>query len=177
MWRCSNWPGFWKPTGNVTFLKPWKAPSDGLIKGGIISNYVNWKVVFFVIAGASFTVSFVAIFVIPKEQPKRSIDALRTSYIDWIGAFLFTAGLLLLLISLSEGVSQGWKSSSTIAMLTISIIFLALFVFWQHHLEKMSHEPLMKVSTFKTARFSLAMLIVCIFSAGFTNFLVYSTYL
>jgi hypothetical protein len=115
-----------------------------------------------------------AMFVIPKEQPRISP---RASGVDWIGAFVFTSGLLLLLIGLSQGVSQGWKTPFIIAVLVISVVFLVLFLFWQHHLEQKSDEPLMKVSIFKTARFSFAMFIVFLFSAGFANFLVYSTYL
>lgn len=145
-------------------------------QGGIISEYANWKVVFFVIAGASFTVSAAAVFVIPKESPN-SVDSPRAPGVDWIGAFLFTSGLLLLLIGLSEGVSQGWKTPFVIAILVVSVTFLVSFIFWQHHLEQKSVEPLMRVSTFKNGRFSFAMVIVCLFSAGFTNFLVYSTYL
>ena len=123
--------------------------------------------------------SAVAIFVIPKEAPKieDSADSPRASGVDWIGAFMFTSGLLLLLIALSEGVSEGWGTPFVIAILVVSMVFLASFIFWQHKLERKSAEPLMRVSTFKNGRFSFALVIVFLFSAGFTNFLVYSTYL
>jgi MFS family permease len=175
--RSSNWAAIGKLAGTVTLLIPCRVPTDHVVKGGIISDYANWKAVFFVIAGASFSISFMAIFVIPKEQLRNSTDAPRASGVDWIGAFLFTSGLLLILIGLSEGVSQGWKTPSIIAILVISVIFLVSFLLWQHRLEQKSHEPLMKVSTFKNARFSFAMIIVFLFSAGFSNFLIYSTYL
>jgi predicted MFS family arabinose efflux permease len=120
-----------------------------------------------------------AIFIIPKEPP-RSVNTTnlpRASEVDWIGAFLFTSGTLLLLIALSEGVSEGWKTPFVIAILIVSVIFLASFIFWQHYLEtKSTREPLMRVSTFNNSRYSFAMLIVFLFSAGFTNFLIYSTY-
>ncbi|KUJ23914.1 MFS multidrug transporter-like protein [Mollisia scopiformis] len=152
----------------------------GNLLGGIISEYANWKVVFFVIAGVAFVIGAIAIFVVPKEPPSTG-DAgehPRASGIDWTGAFLFTSGTLLLLIALSEGVAQpqGWRTPFVIAILLVSVLFLGLFIFWQHYLEKISSEPLMRVSTFKTGRFSAAMVIVFFFSAGFTNFLVYSTY-
>jgi hypothetical protein len=120
-----------------------------------------------------------AIFIIPKE-PQRSVNTAnlpRASEVDWIGAFLFTSGTLLLLIALSEGVSAGWKTPFVIALLIVAVVFLALFIFWQHYLEtKSTREPLMRVSTFNNSRYSFAMLIVFLFSAGFTNFLIYSTY-
>ena len=149
------------------------------MQGGVISQYANWKVVFFVIAGSAFVIGVTAIFIIPKEPPRSesSADAPRASGVDWIGAFLFTSGTLLLLISLSEGASRGWKTPFVIAILIVSVSFISIFIYWQHHLETSSQEPLMRISTFRNGRFSGAMFIVFFFSAGFTNFLVYSTYL
>ena len=133
---------------------------------------------FFVIAGAAFFTGAAAFFVIPKE-PSRKSDATRASGVDWIGAFFFTSGLLFLLIALSEGVSLGWDTPLVITVLIFSVLFLCIFIFWQHYLEKKGNpgqEPLMRISVFKVGRFSAAMLIVCLFTAGFTNFLIYSTY-
>ncbi|KAG9234031.1 major facilitator superfamily-domain-containing protein [Amylocarpus encephaloides] len=151
----------------------------GNLLGGIVSQCTSWKVVFFIIAGMSFLVGVTAILVIPKE-PSRKVSTdnqTRASGVDWVGAFLFTAGTLLLLTGLSEGVSQGWKTPYVIAILILSVLFLVSFVYWQHYLEaRKITEPLVRVSTFKNAKFAFSMVIVCLFSAGFTNFLVYSTY-
>ncbi|PMD31476.1 MFS multidrug transporter-like protein [Hyaloscypha variabilis F] len=153
----------------------------GNILAGVISEWANWKVVFFVIAGAAFITGVAAFFVIPKEPSKNNdnADHPRASNVDWIGAFFFTSGLLLLLIALSEGVSLGWDTPLVITVLVVSVLFLGIFVTWQHHLEKKAdpgQEPLMRISVFKVGRFSAAMVIVCLFTGGFTNFLVYSTY-
>ncbi|TVY41815.1 putative MFS-type transporter [Lachnellula subtilissima] len=151
----------------------------GNIIGGIISQYTSWKVVLFVIAGASCIIGVTAIFAIPKEPGRKEHpeDSPRASGVDWIGAFLFTSGTLLLIISLSEGASQGWKSGFVIGILIASVILLLAFVYWQHYLEsKTVKEPLMPVSTFKNSRFTFAMIIVFLFSGGFTNFTLYSTY-
>ncbi|TVY46239.1 putative MFS-type transporter [Lachnellula occidentalis] len=133
----------------------------GNIVGGIISQYTSWKVVLFVIAGASCIIGVTAIFAIPKEPGRKEHpeNSPRASGVDWIGAFLFTSGTLLLIISLSEGASQGWKSGFVIGILITSVVFLLAFIYWQHYLEtKAVKEPLMPVSTFKNSRFTLAML-------------------
>jgi hypothetical protein len=118
-----------------------------------------------------------AYFVIPLETPRQE-DEGRALGVDWVGAFLYTSGTLLLLTGLSEGVSEGWKTPFIIALLVLSIIFLVAFGFWQYYLEKYEiSEPLMRVSIFLNGRFSVALGIVCLFSAGFTNWLVYCTYL
>ncbi|KAM0155460.1 hypothetical protein ACHAQE_006767 [Botrytis cinerea] len=100
----------------------------GNLMGGIISQWASWKVVFFVIAGASLTIAVSAIFVVPKEPPKgKEEDKLRASGVDWIGAFLFTAGLLLLLVGLSQGGSSGWQAASVIAIIVISGVLLIAY--------------------------------------------------
>ncbi|ESZ90514.1 hypothetical protein SBOR_9100 [Sclerotinia borealis F-4128] len=150
----------------------------GNLLGGIISQWASWKVVFFVIAGASLTIAVSAIIVVPNEPPRGDDeDTMRASGIDWIGAFLFTAGLLLLLVGLSQGGSSGWEAASVIAIIVISGCLLIGFVLWEHDREtKTTKEPLMRVSTFRHKQFSIAMIIITLFSAGFTNFCLYTTY-
>lgn len=118
------------------------------------------------------------IFVIPREASRDEDTEAHASSVDWIGAFLYTSGTLLLLTGLSEGVSQGWKTPFIIALLVLSFLFLAIFVFWQLNLERGGlSEPLMRLSIFSNAKFSVAMAVVCLFSAGFMNWLIYCTYL
>ncbi|KAB8303005.1 hypothetical protein EYC80_006311 [Monilinia laxa] len=150
----------------------------GNLMGGIISQWASWKVVFFVIAGASITIAVSAMFVVPKEPPRgNEEDTARPSGVDWIGAFLFTAGLLLLLVGLSEGGSSGWKKASVIAIIVISGCLLISFALFEHYLEtKTTREPLMRVSTFSHTQFSIAMVTITLFSGGFTNFCLYTTY-
>jgi MFS family permease len=155
------------PTGQVL----------GNLLGGVISQYANWKVVFFIIGGMGFIAGIVAIFVIPREPPRKKEDPDGHSKIDWVGAFLFTSGTLMLLVALSEGGSRGWQTPFVIAILIVSILILGVFVYWQLYLENNSQEPLMRISPFKIGRFSSALVVVFLFSGGFTNYLVYSTYL
>lgn len=143
----------------------------------MIAEWASWKVVFYVIAGTAFFIGIAAFFTIPKAPP-RPADMIgpKASDVDWIGAFLFTSGTLLLLIALSEGVSEGWGTHFVIAILIVSVVLITSFIFWQHRLEITGREPLMRVSPFKNAKFSCAMFITFMFSAGFTNYLVFTTY-
>lgn len=145
----------------------------------MLSQYTTWKAVFLVVAGASFLFGALAIAVIPKEAARllEASKSSQTSRIDWLGAFLFTSGFLLALIGVSEGVSEGWKNPLVITCLVVSAFMLLSFGFWAHYLETIpDREPLMRVSTFKNTRFSIALTVIALFSAGFTNYLVYSTY-
>jgi Na+/melibiose symporter-like transporter len=112
---------------------------------------------------------------IPKER--KAVDLALLPQIDWIGAFLFTTSLLLLLVALSQGNSAGWKTVYVIALLIISVFLFVGFVFWQRYLEfRTAREPLIRTSVFQNSPFLIAMVIFTLFAAAFTNYLIYSTY-
>lgn len=131
-------------------------------------------------AGAAFAIGLNALYLIPKEPPSNRDVPRRVlaAKIDWLGAFLFTSGLLLLLTGVSEGASVGWNVPFVIAILAISVVLLGAFIFLENYLEqKTIREPLIRLSTFSHGRYSIAMIIVTLFSCAFMNFLTYSTYL
>lgn len=97
---------------------------------------------------------------------------------DWVGVFLFTTSLFLLLVALSQGDSIGWSTPYVIALLVVSVVMFIGFVLFERYLEfRTSREPLIKTSVFQNSRFALAVITITFFSAAFTNFLIYSTYL
>lgn len=63
--------------------------------------------------------------------------------VDWIGAALVTVGLVLIVFVLGQGqiAPEGWKTPYIIALLISGVIFLALFLFWEHRLEKALDDP------------------------------------
>jgi hypothetical protein len=95
---------------------------------------------------------------IDNDVPSEEVD----KRIDWLGAFLVTAGLVLIVFVLSQGelAPQGWstpcKRSSTykcfkivifpgvpdiIVLLILGVILMGLFFYWQHYLEKIHDNP------------------------------------
>jgi predicted MFS family arabinose efflux permease len=149
----------------------------GNLLGGIIAEYASWKWMFVVIALAAFAISATAIFVIPPSKPPVREEGAPKPAIDWLGAFLITVGLLALLFALTEGNVVGWSTPWIPVLIVVSIILIALFTFWQHHLEKTGKlAPIMKVSNFRDPQFSAAMAIMALFFSSFNGFLVYATY-
>jgi predicted MFS family arabinose efflux permease len=62
-------------------------------------------------------------------------------------------------------------------LIVVALIIIAAFVFWQRHLERTGKQtPLMKVSIFKSGRFSAAMVIMALFFSSFNCYLIYTTY-
>jgi predicted MFS family arabinose efflux permease len=150
----------------------------GNLISGFVASYTSWKWVFGVIAimAAAITIASIAIIPPPKHTLHEEGATIRGS-VDWIGAFLITAGLLALLFGLTEGNVVGWSTPWIPVLIVVSVILVALFVFWQGHLEKSgTRAPIMKVSIFKSKRFSAAMMTMALFFSSFNGFLVYATF-
>ena len=130
-------------------------------------------------------ISVAAIFVIPPPPP--AVNAVMggkgtggkpsLKSVDWIGGALVTLGTLLLLFCLTEGNVVGWSTPWIPALLIVSLLIIAAFGFWQHHLERRGGtQPLVKLSVFRNRRFAIAILIMGVFFASFNNYLIFATY-
>jgi predicted MFS family arabinose efflux permease len=150
----------------------------GNLIAGFVASYTTWKWVFGVIAIMAAAITFAAIVIIPRPTHiLREEGATFKKSVDWIGAFLITAGLLALLFALTEGNVVGWSTPWVSVLIVISVILVVLFVLWQRYLEKTGKRaPIMKVSIFKSMRFSAAMMTMALFFSSFNGFLVYATY-
>lgn len=90
-------------------------------------------------------------FSIDPDQPSTEVD----KRVDYIGAFLVTAGLTFIIFVLSDGgiAPQGWSTScmllntvipcrplmtvsDIVALLVLGVLSIIAFLFWQHYLEK-----------------------------------------
>ncbi|KAJ7174024.1 MFS general substrate transporter [Mycena crocata] len=140
------------------------APIGGAVGtqiGALLTQYTkaSWRSPFFLIAGVACLCAVCGLLLIDPDVPSTEED----KRVDWLGAFLVTAGLVLLVFVLGQGslASNGWKTPYIIALLIVSVIFLALFVFWQHHLEKnqgVKRPPLMKLSLWSRAEGKFAVM-------------------
>ncbi|KAH8179893.1 major facilitator superfamily protein [Sarocladium implicatum] len=147
----------------------------GNIVSGTIANATSWKWVFGVGAMLAGIITFASIFLIsppPPRDPSREIPT-----VDWIGAFLITAGLILLMFALTEGNVVGWQTPWVPVLIVVSLLIVACFTFWQRYLEhKTSRQPMLKMSLFRNLRFTTGLLIFMVFFAAYNNFMVFATY-
>ncbi|KAI1776737.1 drug resistance protein [Hypoxylon cercidicola] len=152
----------------------------GNLIAGFIASFANWRWVFGATGGMAIAVTLAGILFIPPPPPhatgKDGISALKS--VDWIGGTLVTAAILALLFALTEGNVVGWGTIWIYLLIVISLLLLAIFVAWQWYQEKhMTSKPLMKVSIFKNARFSAAMVIMALFFAAFNNLIISATFI
>lgn len=91
--------------------------------GGILTQYAGWQLMIYVcipIALIGFVISWIAI---PKEERLQSKEKF-----DYIGSFTFTASIILIMLFLTAGSSQGWGALNTSLILNGSLLSLEIFL-------------------------------------------------
>lgn len=113
-------------------------------------------------------------FLIPAPPPKTYE---RKPTVDWICGAIITIALLVLLFALTEGNVVGWSTPWVPVLIVVAILLIGVFVAWQWYLQtKTTRDPLMKVTIFKSLKFSGAMVIMLLFFSSFSNYLVFATF-
>ncbi|CAD0113178.1 unnamed protein product [Aureobasidium uvarum] len=147
----------------------------GNLLGGLVAQYASWRWIFWILSIMAFLVTIAGYFIIPIPPPRP--DAELKKSVDWIGAFLVTVGVLVLLFALAEGNVVGWSKPYIPVLIVLSILFIVAFVVWQLYLEQRTERrPLMKITLFKRLKVSAAMLAMAVFFSAFNNYLIFSTY-
>ena len=84
-------------------------------------------------------VGVTGIFAIDTDPQKYKLHTSQS--VDWPGAFLVTAGLVLLTFALSEAPTTGWATPLIISLLVIRVILIVLFLFWEHYVTVHHNSP------------------------------------
>ncbi|WP_116952148.1 MFS transporter [Jiangella endophytica] len=95
----------------------------GLILGGILTEYLDWRWVFFVnipIAAIAFVGAVTAV-----HEP----DGTRNrSPLDLPGTVLGTLGLVALVYGFTRAETEGWSEAGTVSMFVLTVVLLVAFV-------------------------------------------------
>lgn len=95
----------------------------GLILGGILTEYLDWRWVFFVnipIAAFAFVGAVTAV-----QEP----DGTRNrSPLDLPGTLLGTLGLVSLVYGFTRAETEGWSETGTVSMFVLTVVLLGAFV-------------------------------------------------
>jgi EmrB/QacA subfamily drug resistance transporter len=129
----------------MTYLGLTAAPS----LGGWLTDLISWRAVFYInipVGGIAFLLAWVFI---PQDGQEKIREQL-----DFLGAFLFLAGLIALLLGLNQGSSWGWLSPTIIGLFLFAGIFLVVFIF----IEKRRASPLLDLSLFYNRVFSASVI-------------------
>ncbi|KAK2594205.1 hypothetical protein QQS21_008094 [Conoideocrella luteorostrata] len=149
----------------------------GNLLSGFIASFTSWKWVFGVIAILAACITIAGHITIPAPKAVETVEKIRfQDQLDWLGAFLVTAGLACLLFALSTGNDVGWSTPWIPVLIALSVGLVTAFVFWERYLEpRYTNKPLIKISIFKTRKFSVSMAVMATLFASFNGYLVYAT--
>ena len=108
-------------------------------------------------------VGAVAIFLVWRYLPRYHLGSGRVK-VDYLGAALFAAALVPILVGLTNKQSAEWTDLGVGGLLLLGAVFLAIFVFVESRVE----EPIVPLSLFRIRSFSVS--VVAIFLAAFGFF-------
>ncbi|MCA9324508.1 MFS transporter [Candidatus Saccharibacteria bacterium] len=112
----------------------------GVLLGGILTQYLDWRWNFFVNVPVGIAVFFMAWHYVPES--KADLDH---NQLDLPGAVSVTVGLMSLVYAITQAPSKGWTGSETLLFFGLAIVLLAFFI-WN---EARSKHALMPLRIFK----------------------------
>ncbi|RMD47199.1 MAG: DHA2 family efflux MFS transporter permease subunit, partial [Aquificota bacterium] len=139
-------------------------PALGPTLGGYITEYLNWRWVFYINIPFGILTVLLAIFYLPETSFNRVKEKL-----NFISFFFMSSFTISLLILLSKGQQLGWFMSDKIVYLTIISVFSLLFYILS---EILSKKPLIDFSIFKIKEFSVGILVYFL-TLGFSMYQVF----
>ena len=118
----------------------------GPLVGGLLTEDVSWKAVFFVNLPLGLLLVVAARFTLPR-RPRPTIAA---NAIDWVGIPLLVAALGTLVLALMQGQTWGWTSSATIGLFAAAAVLSPVFLWWERH----AAAPLVQLSLYRLQNFA-----------------------
>jgi EmrB/QacA subfamily drug resistance transporter len=141
----------------------------GVLFGGLLTQYLNWRWNFFVNLPVGIFVVIAAMKLVPKHAKE-----VEHNDLDLPGAVLVTGGLMTLVYSLVKAPQWGWGTTSTIELFVLAAVMLVGFIFNEHY----TKHPLMPLSIFRIRNVSAANLMQLPITASmFSMFFFLSLYI
>jgi len=144
------------------------AVAAGPLLGGVITESLGWRWIFFVnVPVGAFAIAVAT----RKVRESRDPDASRT---DVAGLVCFSASLFLIVFALLRGNGAGWTSGQIVTSLTAGLVLLAAFVV----VEVRQERPMLDVSLFRRPAFlGVQLATFCLGAGMFALFPFLSIYL
>jgi EmrB/QacA subfamily drug resistance transporter len=98
----------------------------GPVLGGLILAAGSWRWIFLVNLPIGIIATLAAYLLLHDIAPNP-----KGEKFDLVGAFLFSIGLVFLLLGITGGIGPGWLSPSILSFFAIALVALVAFVIWE----------------------------------------------
>lgn len=113
--------------------------SVGVLLGGVLTTLLDWRWIFLVNLPIGIAVAFLCRSLVAPGQRDTS------RRLDWGGATLITAALLLAVYAVVNANAAGWRSAETLGLLAAAVVLLGAFVL----VEQRVAQPLVPPALFR----------------------------
>ncbi|WP_367371134.1 MFS transporter [Pediococcus parvulus] len=124
------------------------APTIGPTYGGLVSYYLGWRLIFWIVLPVSLIAAVIGILNIEQHR-----DTLRPK-LDILGFTWIAAAFVLIALAFNEASTHGWASTGFWLMLVIGLLAAGLYAWHATH----TKSPLINVEIFKYQPFVLSFL-------------------
>jgi EmrB/QacA subfamily drug resistance transporter len=119
----------------------------GVLIGGILTQYLNWRWNFFINVPVGIAVIAAAFYYVDNYHSTH-----KHKHLDLSGALFVTAGVMTLVYGLTQAPSKGWTNSTILTVFGVSIALLIAFVINEQRKE----HPLIPLDIFKVGNIAAA---------------------
>ncbi len=124
---------------------------SGPVVGGVLVDVFSWRAIFIATGVVTIFGSGLAIIVLNEAKVRGDTPKAQGS-LDWPGIFMSSAGLAILILSLTNGNRFGWDSPYVIGGFVAFVLLLAWFLRW----EARAVSPMIDLTIFRVSQFSWA---------------------
>lgn len=138
-------------------------PAVGPVLGGYVTEYLNWRMVFYLNVVPGMLCMLLTVLVIPNTR-----EAIQHS-LDWPGLVALAGFMVSLLLALTQGQREGWDAPTIRSLLLIAGVSLAAFLLC----EFTCTAPLVELRLYKNLAFAAVSLAALLNAVNFwgTSFL------
>jgi EmrB/QacA subfamily drug resistance transporter len=141
----------------------------GVLLGGVLTSYLNWTWIFFINVPVGLAVMAMTPWLLSESR-----GLVQHRHFDLAGATSVTAGLMLLVYTLTRATEDGWSSGSTLTLLGASIVLIGAFI----AIELRSRAPLLPLRLFRLRTLAAANVAgVAVAAVGFSMFFLLTLYM